>query len=287
MGNATKATVLIAGCGYVGIPLAEKLTRAGHTVYGLRRDPSTLPEAIIPVAADLTKPLPADLIPEPLDAVFYTASATGKREPSVYRSIYVDGPTQVQTWLQAHHPACRRFIFTSSTSVYGQTDGSWIDEDAPTENPTFSGSLMREGEVRVLASALPSIVVRFSGIYGPGRHRLIHQVAEGQAWVPEEPRYLNHLHQEDCAGVLAHLMQLEHPKSLYLASDHEPADRADVLTWIAGELGVPLVSGAEPMRRSDSNKRCRNDRLLASGYMFIHPTFREGYAREIARYVGK
>ncbi len=285
MGNAIKANILIAGCGYVGTPLARLLIEAGHTVFGLRRDPSNLPDAIIPISTDLSQPLPDDLISSSLDAVVYTASATGRREESVYRAIYVDGPTHVLQWIQRNHPTCRRFVFSSSTTVYGQVDGSWVDENSPVENPAFSGRLMREGEGRVHAAPLSSVVVRFSGIYGPDRHRLIRQVADEEAWVPEDIRYVNHIHMEDCVGVLAHVLQLEHPDSLYLASDHEPAERAEVLRWIANKLGRPLVAGASPARRPDSNKRCRNQRLLDSGYTFAYPSYREGYSEEIARYV--
>jgi len=285
MGNAIKAKVLIAGCGYVGIPLARLLNETGHTVFGLRRDPSKLPDFIIPVSADLSRPLPDDLLSSSLDAVIYTASATGRREESVYSAIYVDGPAYVLQWIQRNHPMCRRFVFTSSTSVYGQADGSWVDEDSPVENPAFSGRLMREGEAQVHTAPISSVVVRFSGIYGPGRHRLIRQVVDEEAWIPENTHYLNHIHMEDCAGVLAHMLQLKNPDPLYLASDHEPVDRAEVLGWIANELGRPLVESALPVRRPGSNKRCRNQRLLDSGYTFTYPSYREGYAKEIACHV--
>jgi nucleoside-diphosphate-sugar epimerase len=109
-------------------------------------------------------------------------------------------------------------------------------------------------------------------------------VREGRAVLPAgAARYTNRIHQDDCAGVLRHLMRLESPEAVYVAVDHEPAEIGDVYRFLAECLGVAAPSTADvpgdgSSRRARTNKRCRNTRLVASGYRFRYPTFREGYA---------
>jgi nucleoside-diphosphate-sugar epimerase len=273
--------VLIAGCGYVGSALARRLADARCEVFGLRRTPSGLPDGIRPIAADLSVRATLRVLPADLGAVVYTAAADGFHE-AAYRAAYVDGLRNLLAALEEQAQSPRRILFTSSTAVYGQSNGEWIDEASPTAPRRFSGRCLLEGEQLVLASRYPSLVVRLGGIYGPGRTRLIENVRSGKARLREgPPHYTNRIHRDDCAGVLEHLLGLEAPQRLYLGVDCEPADEALVLHWLAERLGVPLPP-LEPERgtangRSPGSKRAANDRLLASGYRFIYPTFREGY----------
>ena len=117
-----------------------------------------------------------------------------------------------------------------------------------------------------------------------GRTRLIDSVAEGSARLdPVDSRCLNHIHRDDCAGVLAHLLALAEVAPLYLGTDCEPRPRNEMLCWIAGQLGVsePPVREAEEANTRPSerggNRRYRNQRLVDSGYHFRYPTYREGY----------
>ena len=174
-------------------------------------------------------------------------------------------------------PRVRRFVFVSSTGVYAQDNGAWIDEDSPAEAAHFTGGRLLEGEALVQSSGVPSVVVRLGGIYGPGRTRLIDGVRDGTALCPSEPKFINLIHREDCAGAIRHVMQLANPQNLYLGVDHEPADRGEILRWVASQLELPEPPvGATPGR--GGHKRCSNRRLVASGYDFLYPTFREGYA---------
>lgn len=274
--------ILIAGCGYVGSELARQLAAQGHTVYGLRRDTSQLPPGIEPVAADLTTPGSLAVIPNSLDYVFYTASASGYSE-SAYRAAYVSGVRNLLGALR-RQSNLKRIFYTSSTGVYSQDDGSWLDETSPTPSERFSARALLEGELEVRNASIPGTVVRFSGIYGPGRTRMIDGVAHGTARLERgQDRYLNHIHRDDCAGSLAHLMGVAKPDGLYLATDDEPRMPNDLLRWIAGELGLPEPpyddeSGAEA-RTSErgGNRRYRNARLRATGFAFRYPTYREGY----------
>lgn len=277
--------VLIAGCGYVGSALGELLSSDGHLVFGLRRNPASLPETIMPVAADLSHPIAPETLPEALDYVFYTASA-GSSEDAAYRGAYVDGPRNLLEALATQRTNVRHLFFTSSTGVYGQTDGEWVDEASPTEPGGRTGRRLLEGERVVMEGPVPATVVRLSGIYGPGRTRSIERALDTPVDTLMDdgpPVYTNRIHRDDCAGALRRLMLLPEPASLYLASDCEPADRRTVAEWLSARLGRSLPEASPPgtLRRTlrRTNKRCSNARLLASGYEFRYPTFREGFAR--------
>lgn len=274
-------TVLIAGCGYVGTELGLRLARAGHVVHGLRRDPSRLPPAIRPVAADLGDAASLQAVPRGLAAIVYASSAGGFDEAR-YRAAYVDGPRRLLDLLAARGEDVRRFVFVSSTGVYARQDGAWVDEATPPEPDDFSGRALLEGERAVAAGPFPSVTLRLGGIYGPGRTRIIDSVRRGEARVRPGTLYTNRIHRDDAAGALAHLLALEAPAPLYLGVDDEPAAEADVYAWLAQRLGVPppRPDPAVPAERLErrGNKRCRNALLRASGYVFTYPTFREGYA---------
>jgi len=275
------ARVLIAGCGYVGAMLGQALVEESHGVWGLRRRALPLPGGILPVVADLGLAATLTDLPPDLDYVFYMASPGGSDE-ALYRTAYVQGLSNLLGALdrQGHRPV--RVFFVSSTSVYAQRRGEWVDEASPAEPVNFSGRLLLEAERVLLESPFAGTVVRFAGIYGPRRTRLVESVRTGRAvWRKSPPQWTNRIHRDDCAGVLKHLMQLEQPEKIYLATDCEPAEQGAVLRWLAGALGAPpprAVRANDPaLRERRDNKRCRNDRLLASGYTFRFPTYREGY----------
>jgi nucleoside-diphosphate-sugar epimerase len=284
--------VLIAGCGDLGTALGCELSAAGDEVFGLRRRPQGLPDAIRPVAADLADPATLRDLPE-VDAVVYAAAADRSTEEA-YRRAYVDGVRHLLAapGIRQHPPG--RFVFVSSTAVYAQDGGEWIDEGSPAEATHFRARLLLEGEALVRSLTAPqttTVVFRLSGIYGPGRTRLIDLVRGGRATYPPgsgdrpgEPgrgRYANRIHRDDAAGALAHLLHMPAPEALYLGVDDAPVDLAEVLTFLAVETGAPLprleeaTPGGAPDRTS---KRCSNARLKESGYRLRYPTYREGYA---------
>lgn len=279
------ARVLIAGCGYVGTALGVRLAAEGHTIWGMRRHPDALSGGVRAIIADLTEPKSLQSLPSGLDFVFYTA-APDVSSDETYRATYVDGLRHMLHALESGRQAIRRIFFTSSTTVYAQSDGSWVDEDSPTEPTYFSGIRMLEAERLLLKSSFPATVLRFGGIYGPARAGLIERVRQGKAaCVDGPPIYTNRIHRDDCAGALQHLMELHQPDDIYIGVDHEPAEECAVVRWLAAQLGVPSPrversSGVGSRRRG--NKRCRNTKLVDSGYIFRYPTFREGYAALLA-----
>ncbi len=270
------SAVLIAGCGDVGGALAKRLLADGCEVYGLRRRAHLLPEGVHPLAGDLREPASLRSLPDGIDVLCYTAAADGPT-PAAYRAAYVDG---VRNLLRAvaRRSAPRRTLYVSSTRVYPQKGGEWVDEDSPTGGSDVRAQILLEGEAALRKRAATPVVVRFAGVYGPGRTRLIDAVRAGRPCTPGH--YTNRIHRDDCAGVLRHLMHLEHPAPLYLGADHEPATQCEVMEWLAGRLALPAPS-AVGERSDPAGKRCRNARLVASGYAFAYPGFREGYATVI------
>ena len=315
--------VLIAGCGYLGSALGLRLAREGCNVSGIRRDPSKLPQEIEGIAANLCDTEGLRRLKGPYDYVVYCAG-TSEHSEAGYRRAYLDGPRALLAAMRDWDANPRRILFTSSTAVYGQTDGEWVDEDSPTEAAHFAGRIMREAEELFLGGAVatvknsniernekpgltqakrgtsadgsvpgfstvPTVVLRLGGIYGPGRTRLIETVRDGLATIAGgSPRYLNLNHRDDCTAAIQHLLELPEPAPIYLGVDDCPADRAEILRWIAEQLGVPApqVASSDTDASSGGNKRCANMRLRATGFRFAYPTYRDGYASLIAAMQG-
>ena len=272
--------VLIAGCGYVGTALGKRLVALGHEVWGLRRDPSALPASFNKLAADLSNPADVHVIPSDVDYAVYCASA-GESSDAAYQRAYVVGLTHVLGAL-AGGPV-KRIFFTSSTAVYAQADGTWVDEASETNPTHFSGRRTLEAEALCRASPIPSTILRCAGIYGPGRTRLIDTVRQGTASMSD--RYTNRIHRDDIAGLIIHLMEANAAPPLLILADNHPAPQIEITTYLSELLKVPLPTPtpkADPTARG-GDKRCRNHLLQSTGYRLQYPTYREGYKAMLAR----
>lgn len=277
----TQPSLLIAGCGDVGSRLGEQLAAAGWRVYGLRRRVAALPPSILPVAGDLEAPqCPPDWPVGAIDYLVYCATPS-QHDEAGYRAAYLDGLRHVLGWLGQHGQRPRRLLFVSSTGVYGQKQGEWIDERSPTEPAGFSGRVLLEAERLALDSDVPASAVRLSGIYGPGREWLLNQVRRGCRVPSEPPAYGNRIHRDDAAGLLAFLLGAdargERLDDCYLGVDAEPAPLHEVVDWLRERLGVN-TEAAEAFSRRAGSKRCSNARARALGWAPVYPSYREGYA---------
>ncbi len=263
--------LLIAGCGDLGQRLAARLAPDQWQVTGLRRSPETLPAGILPLAADLTRPDTLQALPESVDALIYQATPA-ERTPAAYRAIYIEGLANLLARTRAD-----RLIVVSSTAVYGQDDGQWVDEDSPAEPTAFNGHVLLEAED--LARNAGGQVVRFSGIYGPGRDFLLRQLKSGRASCrPAPPQWTNRIHADDAAAVLSHLLQRPAESDLYCASDLHPTPRCEVLDWLADAMGCPRASRRHDDPAAGDGKRVSCRRLLATGFAFTYPDYRAGYS---------
>lgn len=277
----TQYTLMIAGCGDVGSRLGARMSTLGWRVHGLRRDVSRLPAGILPVAGDLQQPACPAAWPEgQLDYLVYCAAAS-QHDEAGYRSAYVDGLRHALAWLAERGQRPRRLLFVSSTGVYAQQAGEWIDEAAPAEAEGYSGRVMREAEQLALAGGLPATLVRLAGIYGPGREWLLGQVRQGYRVASEPPLYGNRIHADDAAGLLAFLLQADAAgqalQDCYIGVDDEPAPLHEVVGWLRERLGVSHWAEQQSVRRAGS-KRCSNARARALGWAPQYPSYREGYA---------
>lgn len=269
--------VLIAGSGYVGSRLATHLrAKPGTDVWTLRRHATA--ETPYDLSGDLTRPDTIALPPDLTHVVF--CAGLRKAVPAAYQALFETGLSQ---WLPrlASHPV-QRVVFTSTTGVYEESEGQWIDESSSTQPVRKPAQYYLRAEHLIRQAPFPSVVARLSGIYGPGRTRLLQSVVDNTARRYAGPiRYLNHIHVEDIVGALTWLMTIPTPDPVYNVTDREPVDRNEALAWIAEHTGrLPPPWAPEDARNPGGrggNKRCSNRRLLESGYRFIFPTFREGY----------
>ncbi|KEI69739.1 SDR family oxidoreductase [Endozoicomonas elysicola] len=276
-----KLNILIAGCGDVGCELARQLLAMKcFNVWGLRRDISKLPSGIYPIQGNLFQKDDLAQWPEHLDYVVYSAASDGNSEEQ-YRRAYISGLQNILSRLKKDKYNPRRVLFTSSTSTFHQNDGEWVTETSETCPVKFNGKVMLEAEALLRISPFPATAIRFGGIYGPGRNRLINRALKGEG-CPEEPTiYSNRIHQKDCAGIIAHLIRRDMDNlpvdNLYLGTDSNPATTHDVLQWLGKQLGVSLdnVNYPSPPR---GNKRCSNQRIVETGYKFYFPDFKTGYS---------
>ncbi len=274
-------SVVIAGCGDVGSRLASQLLAAGWEVHGLRRNVSRLPEGVIGIAGDLFNKECPDTWPiGGVDYLVYCAAATDHDEAG-YRKAYVQGLQHVLEWLGDYGQEPKHLVFVSSSSVYGQQDGEWVDESSATQAVGYSGQVMLEAEQVAFNSGIPATTLRLTGIYGPGREWLLSQVRQGYRVAVEPPLYGNRIHVDDAAGLLAFLLlHVEQGGTLdkvYIGVDDAPAPLSEVVGWLREYLGVTEWAEDASVRRAGS-KQCSNARAKALGWTPTYPSYREGYA---------
>ena len=287
--------VLIVGCGYVGLPLGAELVKQGHEVFGVRR--TNVAEAelkaagIQPLVADITKPDELARLPGPFDWVVNCVSST-KGGVEEYRQVYLNGTRNLIEWLSALPP--KKFVYTSSTSVYGQTDGSPVKETSPVEPATETSKVLVEAEKLLLNAAqqkkFPAVILRVAGIYGPERGHLFLQYLKNEAKIEGKgERFINMIHRDDLVGVIIAALKNGRPGEIYNAVDDEPVAQINFFRWLSEALGKwmpPFTTETESAgrKRGLTNKKVQNRKLkMELGYQFKYPTFRQGYTAEIQR----
>jgi nucleoside-diphosphate-sugar epimerase len=268
--------VLLAGCGDLGTRVAERLIARGDEVWALRRtSPAATTAGIRWIRGDLTSPQSLSDLPRNVTQIVY-APAPDRRDENAYRAIFIEG---LQNRLHALDASkLRRVIFVSSSAVYGEHGDAWIDEDTPTSPPGFNGRVLREAEQWLGAQAVPSIVLRLAGLYGPGRMQLLDRLREGRVTAPREKKHwANRIHIDDAATAVVHLLGLAHPSSMYLGVDNTPLPLDALYDHLAELIGAPaVIDGPAPV--GVGSKRLSNARLRDSGFVPRWPDSRDGYA---------
>ncbi len=272
------ARILIVGAGDIGGHLAGQLAADGHSVWGLRRSDKPVADGVTLIQADVADTETLQNLPDNLDILVYcVASPVFSKEG--YHAYYYRGLRHILQALKGQ--SLKRAFFVSSSSVYHQMDGEWVDETSETQPGSFAGKEMLAAEQALLKVSVPGTVVRFTGIYGPGRTRMIEQARQGGHCDPEPPVWTNRIHRDDCVGVLNFLIGKalagETLESVYLATDNEPATLFDVLEWMKDRIGDVEPDHDVPEATRRANRRCSNQRLRDLGYDFIYNNYREGY----------
>jgi len=285
--------VLIVGCGYIGIPLGAELVRQGHEVFGLRRSPGAetalKPAGIQPLVVDITRAEQLCRLPAEYHWVVNCVSAS-RGGAAEYRAVYLEGMRNLVAWLAPSR--LKKFVYTSSTGVYGQNDGSLVEETSPTEPTAETGKILVETEQVLLAAAreknFPAVILRLAGIYGPGRGYWFKQYLRNEARIEGAgARILNMIHRDDVVGAIIAALKAGQPGQVYNVVDDEPVTQLAFFRWLASALGGELPPSVPedpdaPRRRGVTNKRVSNRKLKTKlGYQFQYPTFRQGYAAEI------
>ena len=271
---------LILGCGYIGRALGRALARQGVDVTGWVRTVGSsedlADEGITPWIGDVADTSDWDGIADGFDAVIHCASSA-RGGAAIYRSVYLDGVRQALS----HCPAAR-FLFVSSTSVYGQEDGSAVTEASPAEPKTETGQILREAEEEALREA-NALVFRVGGIYGPGRGILFERFRQGEAVIEGDgTRSINQAHRDDVVSALLCGLGVgipPLPDGIYNVCDDEPVSYLTYYGWLAERLGKPMPPFVPPnpnRKRGWTNKRVSNAKLKAAGWKPRFPTFREG-----------
>jgi nucleoside-diphosphate-sugar epimerase len=274
--------VLIAGCGYVGQATAELFHHAGWHVQGWTRSPESAaalsgkPYQVVPV--DLAQRDRVEAHPGNFDAVILCVSTRGGGQ-DVYRDVYLNGARNLLARF-----AGAALVFTSSTSVYGQNDGSAVTEESETEPPQETGRILLETEKAVLACN--GIVTRLAGIYGPGRSALLRKLLAGQAVLdPDNDRFINQVHRDDVAAALFLLVTRESSaRQIYNVVDDQPLRQSECYRWLAANLGrpvPPIGKSVSKRKRGESNKRVSNAKLRSVGWSPRYPTFAHGMEQSV------
>jgi nucleoside-diphosphate-sugar epimerase len=274
--------ILIAGCGYVGQATADLFHAAGWDVEGWTASEES-------AAALSAKPYPACQVdisnhdqvaerPGTFDAVIHCASSRGGGVES-YRQIYLNGARNLLDRF-----AETKLLFTGSTSVYGQCDGSWATEESETKPARDTGRVLLETEKLVLERR--GTVARLAGIYGPGRSALLNKFLAGTATIdPESDRFVNQVHRDDIASAIFFLVTRETQRTqIYNVVDDQPMLQTECYRWLAQRLDRPLppIGKSTGLRkRGNSNKRVSNARLRSLGWTPQYPTFLDAMEKSI------
>jgi nucleoside-diphosphate-sugar epimerase len=268
-------TTLIVGCGYLGERLGQRLRRQGERVVGIVRSPDRASAiaavGIEPVIADVLAPESLGSLPE-AEHIFYSVGFD-RAAGSSMRRVYVDGLSNV---LERLPRTVTRLVYASSTGVYGQTGGEWVDEASPAVPQHESGRVCLEAEqlLRNWATSsdrsVTAIVLRFAGLYGPGR-MVRRSLLEREDAIPGDPqKFLNLIHIDDAAQAAAAALGAVRPESLYVVTDDRPVTRDEYYTRMAELLGTPaprfaLVAADTPEAARDATNKRLSNRHIKSG----------------------
>jgi nucleoside-diphosphate-sugar epimerase len=269
-------SALVVGCGFVGLPLARLLHFAGWDTLGITASPESAArlgtESFAVSALDITDRRSLSAISGRAYNLIVHCASSGKGAAEAYQKVYLDGTRNLLATLRCNH-----YIFASSTSVYAQTDGSWVDEESETAPTRETGRILLETEA--IALQFGGTVGRLAGLYGPGRCAPLRKLLAGEAVIEGKgERFMNMIHRDDAAGALYFLAQQPSPGCFNLVDDNSPT-QLEWYTEVCRRLGKPLPAFGPrnfERKRGWTNKRVSNKKLRSLGWKPVYPTFLDG-----------
>ena len=277
------AKVLIAGCGFVGLSTARLFSERGWEVVGCTHSEESAAklagEAFRVASCDISErtAVAAQARLGPFDAVVHCASS-GRGGAEEYRRVYLEGSRNLSA---VFAPA--PLLFTSSTSVYAQTDGEWVTEESPAEPARETGRLLRDTEDLVVSQN--GIVARLAGIYGPGRSVLLRKFFDGTAMIEGDgAKWINQAHRDDIASAIVQLIEAR-AHGVFNVNDDQPLAQRELYAWLAQRFGQPVPpSGPIDLNRKRgwTNKRVSNAKLRSLGWAPRYPSFFDAVASDPA-----
>ena len=277
-GQALSHKVLIVGCGDLGVELAHQLQSQGFTPIGLRR--SLMADSSFDcVQADVIEPgslLSLSMLNP--DFLVYCVAASAQTDES-YRQHYVEGLRNVLSALK-DATNLKHVFFVSSTRMYGQTTDTLLDENTVPQEMDFGGQRLLEAEniLKQAGKSWSHTALRLTGIYGPGRNRMINLAANPSNW-PLQNTFSNRIHRDDAAAFIVHLIQMilnaQPIEDCYVVTDSSSVSQYEVLHWIGAQMGIEFT-GATP--KVVGGKRMSNQRMLSTGFSLQYPDYKIGYS---------
>ncbi|QDT39304.1 SDR family oxidoreductase [Stratiformator vulcanicus] len=281
---------MIVGCGYLGLRAARAWLQAGDSVSALTRSPERADQlreiGLEPIVGDVTEPDSLSDLPE-ADTLLFAVGldrSAGKSQ----REVYVNG---LRHTLERMAGRCGRTIYVSSTSVYGESDGRWIDEQTAAAPTRDSGRVCLDAEqvFDEFSNSIPErVILRFAGIYGPDRLlRRISQLKEREPIAGDPDAWLNLIHVDDGVAVVRAAAGAKQPSTTFLVSDDQPVRRADyyeVLAELAGTAEPIFDKDRDARHSSGTGKRCRNRQMKDEFSLSLSfPTYHEGLKDAVNR----
>jgi nucleoside-diphosphate-sugar epimerase len=271
-------TKLVFGCGYLGGRVAARWRNAGHNIVVVTRSAGRAEvfkrQGLGTIVADVTRPETLHDLPTAETVLF--SIGHDRDTGQTIDEVYAGGMRNVLAALPAD---TGRFIYISTTGVYGTAGGQWVDENTPTDPQREGGkaSLAAEGTLAAHPLGARSIVLRLAGLYGPGRVPFLNELRDGDPIPAPNTGHLNLIHVDDAAAVVAaaaevrldELDELNHKPRVYCVSDGHPVERGEFYREVARQIGAPPPQFVEPhpsstrAARASEDRRIRNDRMMA------------------------
>lgn len=254
----------------------------------LRRRIDEVPEGVQGVAIDLTRAESLSCLEDLCPDALLVTLIPAQRTPEGYRRGFAEAMDNIVAGLGAHRPA--RAFFVSSTRVYAEKSGAWVDESSPLASADeYAGSII-EAEQILLDGVPGSVVLRAAGLYGHGPGPLLRAVTSGRLR-PARPRVFgNRIHREDVAGFIAHALEHGVTDRVVNLCDDAAVALQDVEAWFCSQLRLPYAPfpgnapGNAP-RTPPGHKRISNARLHNTGYELQFPDYRSGYAQVLRQWM--